>query len=396
MTRLSPPGLDGPRLLVRPLLSRTPLIAAFARPLTTASERTVLAHRGRTALWHGLRALGLRSRDRVLFPAYCCGAELEVLLQAGLEPVFYPVDARAFLDHAVVAALLQQQPKALYLIHYFGLPASLARVRAMAREQGVLVIEDCAHALYALDENGSSIGSNADLAIFSLPKHLPLPNGGLMVLSGDTSGRPASPKQRAPLRVSTKSLAYVLAAELEHRLPAAHDRIRHLIGRPPPAERNQNAMEVGSEDDDEIRFELDAASWDASFVTRLLVRWADGVRIRQRRQCNFAMLAAVLDDLGPIRPLCPTAAAGASPYIFPMLADQPDAFRRFMFRNGVETLAVWRKRHGAVPAQGFPREGELRSRLVGLPVHHGLRPHEIARIRALLELWRTRPETCCS
>jgi hypothetical protein len=260
----------------------------------------------------------------------------------------------------------------------------------------VLVIEDCAHALFALDEDGSGVGSAADLAIFSLPKHLPAPNGGLMVLRGDAWGRPAASQHRAPVRVAAKSLAYVLAAELEHRLSGVHDQVRRLIGRPPPEESNQNFLDVGAEVGDGSRFDLGAAGWDASVVTKLLIRRADGERIREQRRCNYSMLAATLNEHGSIRPLRPTPPVGASPYLLPVLPDEPDAFRRFMARNGVETLAVWRGRHPAVPARGFPRERELRARLVGLPVHHSLRPHEIARISALLELWHARPETCWS
>ena len=397
MIRPSPTSPNGTRLLVRPLLSRTPLSAGPVAPVAAPRPRALLVHRGRTALWHGLRALGLGPGDRVLFPAYCCGAELEVLLHAGLQPVFYPVDAQAVPDPAAVAALLRRhRPRVLYLIHYFGLPVPLGPLRATAREQGILLIEDCAHALYALDDDGSGIGSAADLAIFSLPKHLPAPNGGLMVLPGDVWVRPAAPQRRTPVRIAAKSLAYVLAPELEHRLPGAHDRVRRLFNRPPPGETCQIAIELGAQVGEASRFDPDAAGWDASVVTRLLVHRADGGRIRERRRCHYGMLAATLNEHGPLRLLRPAAAAGASPYLLPVLADQPEAFRRFMSRNGVETLAVWRDRHPAVPARGFPRERALQERLVGLPVHHGLRPHEVARIGSLLESWRTRPETCRS
>ncbi len=306
MIRPSPTSPNGTRLLVRPLLSRTPLSAGPVAPVAAASRRAVLVHRGRTALWHGLRALGLGPGDRVLFPAYCCGAELEVLLHAGLQPVFYPVDAQAVPDPAAVAALLRRhRPRVLYLIHYFGLPVPLGALRATAREQGMLLIEDCAHALFALDEDGSGIGSAADLAIFSLPKHLPAPNGGLMVLPGDVWVRPAAPQRRTPVRVAAKSLAYVLAAELEHRLPGAHDRVRRLFDRPPPGETCQIALNVARRSATASRFDPDAAGWDASVVTRLLVHRADGGRIRERRRCNYGMLAATLNEHGPIRLLRP-------------------------------------------------------------------------------------------
>jgi dTDP-4-amino-4,6-dideoxygalactose transaminase len=377
---------------VRPLLSRTPLTTDSTVPPVAANGRAVLTHRGRTALWHGLRALGLRRGDRALFPAYCCGAELEVLLQAGLEPVFYPVGAGAVPDRDAIASLLRREPRALFLIHYFGLPVPLAGIRSLARERGVLLIEDCAHALFAFEEDGTGIGSHADLAVFSLPKHLPVPNGGLMVLHQDGATEPTPSQGGAPWRVSAKSLAYVLATEVEHRLPAVHDRLRRLIGRPAPADAGDVPADSAATAHDAQRFEPAATRWTASVATRALLRRADGARIRERRRAHYLTLAAALGEGGQLRLLRPKLAAGASPYLLPLLAERPDAFQRFMLAHGVETVAVWRHSHRAVPALGFPGEGELRARLIGLPVHQGLRPRDVARIGELLELWRGRPD----
>src|SRR6267378_6294329 len=86
-------GLVEARVLVK---QRIP----FVQPLTPGdflgAERetlALLAPRGtrhqlyylaRNAIWHGIKALGLKEGDEVLVPAYCHGVELDVLLARGL------------------------------------------------------------------------------------------------------------------------------------------------------------------------------------------------------------------------------------------------------------------------------------------------------------------------
>jgi hypothetical protein len=41
-----------------------------------------LWYNGRAAIWHGAHDLGLNAGDRVLVPAYSCGAELDALVKA--------------------------------------------------------------------------------------------------------------------------------------------------------------------------------------------------------------------------------------------------------------------------------------------------------------------------
>ena len=84
--------------------------------------------------------------------------------------MFYPVDAAAVPEHEAIETQLRRGMRALFLIQYFGLAMPTAALLAMARRHGAAVIEDCAHALYALDELGRDIATGSDLAVFSLPK----------------------------------------------------------------------------------------------------------------------------------------------------------------------------------------------------------------------------------
>ena len=74
-------------------------------------------HSARTALWQGVHAVGLAPGDRVLVPAYCCGAELSTLLAAGLRLDYYCVrrDLTPDLEH--LAQLCRSPARGLLVIH---------------------------------------------------------------------------------------------------------------------------------------------------------------------------------------------------------------------------------------------------------------------------------------
>ena len=78
--------------------------------------RVFVAHRARTALWHGLRALGLEPGARILIPAYCCGAELEVALRMGSRPLLYGLEPRYEPDQDQITALRRGDVRALLVI----------------------------------------------------------------------------------------------------------------------------------------------------------------------------------------------------------------------------------------------------------------------------------------
>ena len=63
--------------------------------------------------------------------------------------------------------------------HYFGLPQPMAAMRAFCDERGISLIEDCAHAFFGVSDD-RPVGSWGDVAIASLTKFFPVPEGGLL------------------------------------------------------------------------------------------------------------------------------------------------------------------------------------------------------------------------
>src|SRR5207253_4133427 len=186
-----------------------------------AEPGCALFDRGRHALWHGLRELGLGSGDDVLVPAYHHGSEIEVLVRTGLTCRFYEADERLAPDEGELDDLCGPRTRALYLVHYLGFPQDAERWRRWCDERGLLLVEDAAQAWLA-SSGGRPAGSFGDLAIYCLYKTFGLPDGGALLLRAPQPRRNGS--QPAGLgRLARRHAAWLLErspplAELAARL----------------------------------------------------------------------------------------------------------------------------------------------------------------------------------
>ena len=160
----------------------------------------------RVAIFQAIAALGLRSGDAVALPAFCCGSELEPFIHAGLIPRFFKVTNTLSPEPESFKAALNGSAAAL-VTHYFGFAADLTVARAACRTTGVPLIEDCAHALYSRHAT-DWLGSHADVAIFSIVKTLPVPDGGALIIKIEpkTSLPKGAPPRRQLIAKRTRSL----------------------------------------------------------------------------------------------------------------------------------------------------------------------------------------------
>lgn len=105
---------------------------------------------GTDALTLALKALGIGKGDAVFVPDFTFFSSAEVVSLEGATPIFVDVDSRTFnmdakcLDDAIRCVLDQMElrPKAVIAVDLFGLPANFEEIRAVAKRQGMYVIED--------------------------------------------------------------------------------------------------------------------------------------------------------------------------------------------------------------------------------------------------------------
>ncbi len=117
----------------------------------------------RSALVLGLRALNLGRMDEVLVPPYMCQAVLSALSRASF-PTMVP----------------SSRAKSILVFHQFGFPQDLDFIKKKSRENGWLIISDCAHTILSCYK-GQNILGWGDFSVVSCSKIFPCILGGAIV-----------------------------------------------------------------------------------------------------------------------------------------------------------------------------------------------------------------------
>ena len=88
--------------------------------------------------------LGWQNGDEVIVPAVTWPTTVTPVMQCGLTPVF--VDANLTdlsLDYAQLASKITDRTRGIVLAHLLGFPADVEKIRDLASERGIAILEDC-------------------------------------------------------------------------------------------------------------------------------------------------------------------------------------------------------------------------------------------------------------
>jgi dTDP-4-amino-4,6-dideoxygalactose transaminase len=170
--------------------SMGPRVAEFEQAFREyVGVRHALAVANGTAALHlALAAIGCGPGDEVVVPSLTFVAAANTVRHAGAEPVFCDVAALDDLNSSVadVEAVLSPATKAIVVLHYGGHPCDVEAILELARERGVAVVEDAAHAPGAT-LRGRACGTMGDVGCFSFfsNKNLAVGEGGMVVTDDD-------------------------------------------------------------------------------------------------------------------------------------------------------------------------------------------------------------------
>ena len=116
------------------------------------------------ALEIALKVLGIGPGDEVLVPAMTFVATANVVQRLGATVRFVDVGLRSRNAAAeAFASAIGPKTKALMPVHFAGLPCDMQAINALARERGLRVVEDAAHAIGSA-AGGARLGSFGDIA----------------------------------------------------------------------------------------------------------------------------------------------------------------------------------------------------------------------------------------
>jgi dTDP-4-amino-4,6-dideoxygalactose transaminase len=122
---------------------------------------------GTDALILALKAAGIGPGDKVITSAMSFAATAEAITRTGAEAVFVDIlPGTDGLNPAVLKAALQPGVKAILPVHLHGYPCDMPAILAIAQENGLRVIEDCAQAIGAHYQN-VRVGAWGDAGCFS-------------------------------------------------------------------------------------------------------------------------------------------------------------------------------------------------------------------------------------
>lgn len=149
----------------------------------------VALNSGTAAIHLGLLLLGVGADDEVMCPSFTFVATANPIVYLGATPVFVdseadtwnicPVRLREAIEDRIARG---KKPKALILVHLYGMPAKLPEILALAEEFDISILEDAAEALGSEWEQ-QPLGGFGRVGIFSFNgnKILTTSGGGALV-----------------------------------------------------------------------------------------------------------------------------------------------------------------------------------------------------------------------
>jgi dTDP-4-amino-4,6-dideoxygalactose transaminase len=142
------------------------------------SEYAIAVANGTVALDLALIALGVGEGDEVVVTPRTFIASISSIVNAGAIPVFADVDLDSQnITPETVRKVLSPKTKAIVCVHLAGWPCDMDGFMALAEEQGLKVIEDCAQA-HGATYKGRSVGSIGHVGAWSFCQDKIMTTGG--------------------------------------------------------------------------------------------------------------------------------------------------------------------------------------------------------------------------
>jgi len=169
-------------------LGAGPMARRFEREFAAAvgSKNGVAMNCAMSVLHASLMVANAGAGDEVICDPFCVfGAQ--ACLYANAVPVFVDIKPRTWnMDPSKIEEKITERTKALIVTHIWGLAAEMEPIVQIAHKHNLLVIEDCAHSLYATYK-GKCTGTWGDIGSFSfqMSKQLGLGDAGMAVTDSD-------------------------------------------------------------------------------------------------------------------------------------------------------------------------------------------------------------------
>jgi dTDP-4-amino-4,6-dideoxygalactose transaminase len=150
-------------------------------------HRVILTPNATQAMEVALAAHGIGPGDEVLMPSFAFVSQANVILARGARPVFCEIDpATMNIDADDAARRVTEHTRCVMPVHYAGIAADLDTLRALAKEHGLLLLEDAAQC-FGSRYRGRHLGTFGDGGCLSFheSKNVGCGEGGALLLTDE-------------------------------------------------------------------------------------------------------------------------------------------------------------------------------------------------------------------
>jgi UDP-4-amino-4,6-dideoxy-N-acetyl-beta-L-altrosamine transaminase len=165
--------------LQSPFITQGPTIETFENRVAeyVGARYAVAFCNGTAALHAACHAAGIRAGDEAVTTPNTFAASANCVLYAGGRPVFADIDPATYnLDPLQAEKAIGESTRALIPVDFAGQPAEMEAFMRIARDRGLVVIQDGAHSLGAVYK-GRKVGTWADMTMFSFHPVKPITTG---------------------------------------------------------------------------------------------------------------------------------------------------------------------------------------------------------------------------
>ncbi len=153
----------------------------FARYHQT--EEAIVVNSGMAALQAALAAIQIGPGDEVIVPPYTFWATATSVLTCNAIPIFADIDPLTLtINPGEIRKKINARTRAIIPVHLNGHPANMDEIMAIAKEHGLVIIEDCAQA-HGARYKGRLVGTIGHMGAFSFnqKKNLSTGEGGMLL-----------------------------------------------------------------------------------------------------------------------------------------------------------------------------------------------------------------------
>lgn len=137
----------------------------FAKYIGT--KYAVGVNSGSDAIFLALKSLNIHAGDEVITVSHTFSSTIDGIIRNGANPVMIDVEPDSYcMDASLIESKITERTKALLPVHIYGYPANMKKIRRIANDYGLFVIEDACQSHGAV-YNGKKTGNMGEIGCFS-------------------------------------------------------------------------------------------------------------------------------------------------------------------------------------------------------------------------------------